>query len=76
MYNYACYGAYYPNVRSIWKKFTQEIEKSYYLYKHMKDTQHEQQLMWLGKKLSTVMPKFLMVLQVFQPNKHQSTNGV
>ena len=61
----------------IWRNFIQEIKKSYqlvvYLYKHRKDTQQEQQLTYEVNRLSTMMPKLLVVLQILQPNTSVQT---
>ena len=61
----------------IWRNFIQEIKKSYqlvvYLYKHRKDTQQEQQLIYEVNRLSTMMPKLLVVLQILQPNTSVQT---
>ena len=56
----------------IWKNVIREIKESYqlvvYLYKYRKDSQQEQQFMCEANKTSTMMPKLLVVLQIFQPN--------
>ena len=63
-------GAYYA--KELKNMFIQEIKKSYqlvvYLHRHRKDTQQEQQLTCEANKPSTMMPKLLVVLQIFRPN--------